>query len=141
MVDGVTKDCEKSGEVSMNVLQVALARIKVFFYFFPIFSSLSLLYFSSSLASWAFGFITDVLSPRHFGQNHLPLGLDESWTQSKWNHSNGHRSLSHATISPNETCSHKQYVGSSGSMSNGASPAPSSESSACAEAAAAAAAA
>ena len=83
MVDGVTKGCEKSGEVSMNVLQVALARIQVFFYFFPIFSSLSLLYFSSSLASWAFGFITDVLSPRHFGQNHLPLGLDESWTQSK----------------------------------------------------------
>ena len=108
MVDGVTKGCEKSGEVSMNVLQVALARIQVFFYFFPIFSSLSLLYFSSSLASWAFGFITDVLSPRHFGQNHLPLGLDESWTQSKWNHSNGHRSLSHATISPNETCKRKK---------------------------------
>ena len=33
MVDGVTKDCEKSGEVSMNVLQVALARKQVFFIF------------------------------------------------------------------------------------------------------------
>ena len=105
MVDGVKKVCEKSGEVAINVLPVAITLTRVQdFYFFPIFSSLSLLYFSSSLASWAFGFITDVLSPRHFGQNHLPLGLDESWTQSKWNHSNGHRSLSHATISPNETC-------------------------------------
>ena len=36
MVDGVTKDCEKSGEVSMNVLQVALARKQVFL-FFPYF--------------------------------------------------------------------------------------------------------
>ena len=35
MVDGVTKGCEKSGEVSMNVLQVALARIQVFFIFSP----------------------------------------------------------------------------------------------------------
>ena len=39
------------------------------------FSSFSLLYLSSSLRNWAFGFITVGLSPRQRGQYHFPLGF------------------------------------------------------------------
>lgn len=99
------------------------------------------------------------LSPRHFGQNHLPFGLFVSPTQLKWNHSMAQLSLSQPIISPYDTwkhargvrmrrqesmsewkrrpeklcarngpseipglskltCSHRQYVGSSGSMNS-----------------------
>lgn len=48
------------------------------------------------------------LSPRHFGQYHLPFGLYVSPTQEKWNHSMGHWSLSQPIISPYDTCSQRQ---------------------------------
>lgn len=83
-----------------------------------VFSSFSLLYLSSSFKNCAFGFITFGLSPLHFGQYHLPFGLVVRVTQEKWNHSMGHKSLSHIIISPYEIWSHKQYVGSSGSASS-----------------------
>lgn len=47
------------------------------------FSSFSLLYFSSSFKNCALGFMTVGLSPRHFGQNHFPLGLLVSPTHEK----------------------------------------------------------
>lgn len=81
-----------------------------------VFSSFSLLYFSNSRKNCALGFITFGLSPRHLGQYHFPFGFVVRVTQEKWNHSIGHRSLSHIIISPNEIWSHKQYVGSSGSI-------------------------
>ena len=70
---------------------------------FIIFASLSLLNMANSLRNWALGFMTVCLSPRHLGQYHFPFGLLESWTQLKWNHSIGQRSLSQPIISPYET--------------------------------------
>lgn len=85
-------------------------------FFLYVFSSFSRLYRSNSFRNCCFGFITLGRSPRQFGQNHLPFGFVVSDTHEKWNHSIGHKSLSHNIISPNEIWSHKQYVGSSGSI-------------------------
>lgn len=60
--------------------------------------------------------MTLLVSPRQLGQYHLPLGLLMRLTQLKWNHSMTHASLSQPIISPYDTWSHRQYVGSSGSI-------------------------
>lgn len=95
------------------------------------FSSFSLLYRSNSLRNCPFGFITLGLSPRHFGQNHLPFGFVVSDTHEKWNHSIGQRSLSHNIISPNDIWSQRQYLGSSGSIASFSSGGVSDRCAAC----------
>lgn len=95
------------------------------------FSSFSLLYRSSSLRNCPFGFITFGRSPRHFGQNHRPLGLVVSDTHEKWNHSMGHKSLSHRIISPKDIWSQRQYRGSSGSIASVSSGGVSERCAAC----------
>ena len=76
----------------------------------------TLLLWHKSLRQCYIFLITLHVSPRHFGQYHLPFGFVVSPTQLKWNHSITQASLSHPIISPYETCSQRQYVGSSGSI-------------------------
>ena len=71
-------------------------------------------HFRPVFRTWACSFyfmsvrFTVGLSPRHFGQYHLPLGLFVRLTQLKWNHSMAQLSLSQPIISPYDTWRRKQ---------------------------------